>query len=261
MRGERALAALLLAPLVSPSARFVIREVGRRRVTADYRVRAGGPRFAFRHREHDLATLAEVFGRRDYAIPAEVRATLAPRDVPLRVLDLGANSGLFVVFLLAELGDRFSVDSFEPDPRSFVTLQRTQALNSALVEWRLHRSAAGLTEDKMTFLADGSPSARIVAPQTPGTVTVDVVDVFPHLRNVDLVKIDIEGGEWGILSDPRFRELPNLRAIVLEFHPRNDDAMAPSAREEAVDLVRNAGMRVAQVQEFANGHGLLWALR
>jgi hypothetical protein len=88
---------------------------------------------------------------------------------------------------------------------------------------------------------------------------VPAVDVFEHLADADLVKLDIQGSEWAILADPRLVAIP-ARAIVLEYHPR----LAPSAapHEDAVRLLRSAGFRTssAVVDEHA-GEGTIWAWR
>ena len=44
-----------------------------------------------------------------------------------------------------------------------------------------------------------------------------MADVLGQIAEADLVKMDIEGGEWGILADPR---IARQRALVLEYHPR-----------------------------------------
>ena len=51
----------------------------------------------------------------------------------------------------------------------------------------------------------------MVEPGTdPGvpTIKVPMHDVMAEIAAADLVKIDIEGGEWEILSDERFRREP-----------------------------------------------------
>ena len=67
--------------------------------------------------------------------------------------------------------------------------------------------------------------------------TLPAADVFPYLEGADLVKIDIEGGEWPILSDPRFAEL-EARALVLEYHPHL--CPGPDPRECADGLLARA---------------------
>ena len=48
------------------------------------------------------------------------------------------------------------------------------------------------------------------------------------MAEADLVKIDIEGGEWPILTDPRFAQLPTP-ALVIEYHPAGCPGPDPQA--------------------------------
>ena len=69
--------------------------------------------------------------------------------------------------------------------------------------------------------------------------------------------MDIEGGEWEILSDPRFAAT-GLRAICMEFHrygcPTDDPASA------VTQLLGAAGFSVAELREDGDA-GIAWAIR
>lgn len=91
-----------------------------------------------------------------------------------------------------------------------------------------------------------------------GGLEVDTVDVFPYLERVDLAKIDIEGGEWAIVGDPRFREL-GVPTIVLEYH--SDQAPAADPRAASLKAVREAGYEARVVDEFGPDQGMIWAWR
>ena len=82
--------------------------------------------------------------------------------------------------------------------------------------------------------------------------------MLPQIADADLLKMDIEGGEWAILNDPRFARSPP-RAVVLEYHPY----LCPSAdaRAAAVQALESAGLRTAAIWHRADGHGMLWAWR
>jgi hypothetical protein len=83
-----------------------------------------------------------------------------------------------------------------------------------------------------------------------------VVDIFPVLsgRRIDLLKIDIEGSEYQILSDSRFGSL-DVRAIVMEWHAR-----AGYGYDWVHKKLSELGFRVEDL--FAEpSHGMIWALR
>jgi hypothetical protein len=84
-------------------------------------------------------------------------------------------------------------------------------------------------------------------------------DVLDQVAAADLVKIDIEGGEWEILLDPRFAESPP-RALVLEYHAAGCPTDDP--RAAALDALRGAGMQVQPLwHDAAAGVGMAWAWR
>ena len=90
------------------------------------------------------------------------------------------------------------------------------------------------------------------------TITVPMVDVMDQVAGADLVKIDIEGGEWEILTDARFAASPP-RAIVLEYHPHLCPEADPRAAAER--LLHDAHMTVEPIWHRDDGYGMLWAWR
>lgn len=83
--------------------------------------------------------------------------------------------------------------------------------------------------------------------------------MLPRLADTDLVKIDIEGSEWGgILQDPRFALL-NIRALVMEWHRYGyPDDDSPSFVE---GILKDAGFQVKHDQSVSEECGTLWAWR
>jgi hypothetical protein len=122
--------------------------------------------------------------------------------------------------------------------------------------WRLIEAAAMDRDGSVAFLSGVFSRSRIEPGE--GTIEVEAVDVFPYLERADLAKVDIEGGEWAILADPRFREL-EVPAIVLEYHP--DQAPGDDPKVLALEAVKGAGYEARVVEEFAPGQGMLWAWR
>jgi FkbM family methyltransferase len=244
---------LRAARILRPWPAFLIGESrgGRRR----YRI--GDQRVVVRHRSRDIAIVNEIFGP---GSPYEPPASIAPRlSGPLRVVDLGANVGLFGVFAFA----RWQVTtllSFEPDPSNLALLTRTRDLNGWSERWEVRDQAVGNFTGTTTFVGLGSPESRTAAAGEAG-IPVGVTDVFTLQTPIDLLKIDIEGSEWEILADPRLAEL-DARVIVIEWHrraaPRRDDA-----HEAAREALEAAGYRIHRDDHSgaAYGIGVIWAGR
>jgi FkbM family methyltransferase len=243
-------ALLLRARTVKPSTRFVAREMLRRREAASYRIRGTPVRVLVRHGTGDPVTLGEVFHERDYAPPLGVL-----RSGPVSIVDLGANVGYFGAFALAEWPGA-SVVAYEPDPENAEVHARTISINGVSDRWELRRAAASNRDGRLSFHASGDALSH---GGEGGSLLVAAEDVLPVIAGVDLLKMDIEGGEWAILEDPRFAASPP-QAVVLEYHPRAARSSDPHG--DVLLLTRKAGLtETATIFRRADGHGMLWAWR
>jgi FkbM family methyltransferase len=247
-------ALLLRARTVRPVRRFVLRELCRDRSVRVYRLAGADLHVALRHGSADVVTLGEVFHNHDY-VPAPALETRLSST--RSILDLGANVGLFGVFAVSRWpGAR--IVAFEPDPANLAVLEQTIAGNGLRRSWTVVPAAAGAHDGETSFLAGEASLSRLADDGTPGTMTVPVHDVLPAMAEADLVKLDIEGGEWEILSDARFQASPP-RALVMEYHPYRCPGDDPRAAVEA--LLRAAGMAWTTIWHRDDGHGMLWAWR
>lgn len=216
-----------------------------------YRIRSTGVAVAMQH-GRDLEALFELFERGEYEPPAELAGRLTAATVH-SILDVGANVGMFSAWATGRWPEA-RITAFEPSHESipvFLTWAAT-GTRATLIE-----AAAGPAEGGIRFREGlGSGSRQATDTETRSSVVVPVVDVFPHLSRCDLVKIDIEGGEWAILADPRLADLHDL-TLVLEYHR----SRAPSlpAEEAARSLLEGAGFMVGFPTPNHWGHGTLWA--
>ena len=174
----------------------------------------------------------------------------------MTVVDVGGNLGLYTVLLAEHVGAAGRVVAFEPDPDNAAVHAQTIAVNSLERRWHLVRAAAGVQDGQAAFLAGDAALSHLVPVDAPRSIEVAVEDVMAILADADLVKMDIEGGEWAILGDDRFRDTPP-RVIVLEYHPRLCPSPDPRGLVEAT--LREAGLTVTPIWHRADGHGMLWA--
>jgi FkbM family methyltransferase len=259
--GRRAIlpitARVICAGTVRESWSFFAREVVRPRGIRDYQLRENGLQVAIRHAAGDSATLAEIFHRHDYVPSQEVAEAIGE---PRAIVDLGANIGLFGAFA-APFWQQSTIVGYEADPANVAVHERTIAANGLERRWRVVCAAAGSRNGEVELAAGRAMGSFVVAPGTdPGvpTIRVPVVDVLAEVCGADLVKIDIEGGEWEILCDPRFAESPP-RAIVLEYHPHLCPGEDP--RSTAERALARADLRTASIWHRDDGYGMLWAWR
>lgn len=244
----------LRAPLVEPSWRFALNELRPRDSTRRYRLRGSKVTVALRHHSPDVMVLDEVFAQAEYDLPTEIARALDEVDV-LRVIDLGANIGLFGALVLKRFSSARLV-AVEVDPENAAVHEATIAANPG-ADWNLIRGAAGTGQGRAPFVLGRFATSRAAEAREPAT-EVETIDVLPLLADADFAKIDIEGGEWAILDDPRFRTL-EARVIVVEYHahlcPEPDPGTAAARRLEAAGYATEAGNT-----KPAFGAGLLWGL-
>jgi FkbM family methyltransferase len=248
---------LLRARLVRPAGGFALRELLRVPDTRTYRLRESDVKVVVRHRSADPVTLGEVFHDHDYVPPPEVAAALGEVR---SIIDLGANVGLFGAFAITRWPTA-SIRAYEPDPDNLASHERTIAVNGLQDRWSLVPGAAGAARGSAQFVAGRASLSRLTADTdtgSEGVIEVAVHDVVPLLAGVDLLKMDIEGGEWAILGDPRFRSDPP-RGLVMEYHPHL--CPEPDARAAAEAALTAAGMTVREIKQVEGGFGMLWAWR
>ena len=228
---------------------------------ARYELRGSGLKFHVRHRTGDLAILNKIFAREgtadSYSPPPEVLAALGT-GAP-RILDVGANIGLFGVFA-NDYWPGARITAFEPDPDNLRVLRATVAANGLGDRWEVVEKAASNAPGKLSFVPGLRAEAHIAGAGERGTLTVPAVDLYEWQGSgVDLIKIDCEGGEWAILADPR---LSSLKASVIRLEWHTLLCAQKDARAEAVRLLRAGGF--AHILDADNEHdlnGVLWAWR
>lgn len=244
-----------LGALVREFARFAVADLLGLDGVRRYHLRRGGRPVLLRHGTVDVWTFAEIFLLRLYEPPPAVAARLAAADSPL-VLDIGANIGMFGLDVLVRHPSARIV-GYEPDAENAAIHRRLIEVNHAREAWSLVEACAGPADATVTFLPGLETGSRMVDEAVAGTVEVPMVDVMPLLGEADLVKLDIEGGEWAMLQDPRFAA---ARAVVLEYHPHG----CPGEDTEAtvLELLRGHGFDVVPLfHEPRTRVGMLWAIR
>ena len=209
-----------------------------------------------RHGTVDIDTFDEIFRRGHYDLPAPTAAVLEAKGRPLRVVDLGANVGLFGAYIRRVLPDA-SIRAVEPHPANVAVLTRTIAANRGILGWDLVEACADVRDGEVPFAFVEFATSRIDR-DAPATM-VPAIDVFPLLERADLVKMDIEGGEWPILADARFaRASPAV--VALEYHAHGCPADDPACL--ARELLQRAGYETEDADfELPPGQGMLWAWR
>lgn len=160
----------------------------------------------------DLEVLAEVLGREGYFVPGVENART--------VIDLGSHIGISLLYFRARFPEA-RILGVEPDPRNWRLLaQNVDALPRVETRCAAVTGADGWREMHLasdrhsSSVMSGVPAERRARVQA---VTLDSLVAEFGADRIDLLKIDIEGAEWDVLSNAA--SLEQVDAVVGELHP------------------------------------------
>lgn len=165
---------------------------------------------------HSLTTLyIEIFVNLEYFFKAE-------NECPF-ILDCGSNIGIAQLFFKT-LYPRATIIGFEPDEQTFKILNRNIIENS-LTHIDIHNIALMAEEGPVTFYTDTdtpgslSMSTRKDRMAKNGyNVMADVLSRYIN-REVDLLKLDIEGVEFEVLREVNNAgKLCMIKQMIIEYH-------------------------------------------
>ena len=162
-----------------------------------------------------------IFVKREYDIPPNLLPSM-----PLTVVDIGANNGLFALFMKSLRADS-TIICFEPVPQTLELLRKNinghdgiQVYDYALSDHSgtadIHLHPANTGENSLK--SDRRPGGRSIAVQL-----MDAASAFERLglTYVDVLKIDTEGCEVEILASLQER-LPYVGIVMAEYHTEHD---------------------------------------
>jgi FkbM family methyltransferase len=154
--------------------------------------------------EWRLAAFLEHRGHPEPGLAALMLARAVPGST---FVDVGANLGLYTVAAARAVGAEGRVIAVEPTPATAEMLRQNIRLNglweSGVVE--VHECAAGAAPGRArlaTNRADSGHNSLFPETTATGSVEVEVArldDLIPAGARVDVVKIDVEGGELAVL--------------------------------------------------------------
>lgn len=197
----------------------------------------------------DLATAYEIYVDRAYRKPA-----LVPDVATQVIVDVGANVGYSIVYF-AHLYPAAQIIAYEPHPGHVDLIHQHVKVNrlSDRVEIR-PIAASNYVGD--AFLREAENESSVTQESGSGHLPVQVGDLLADLakQRIDLLKLDIEGGEYAILKDDRFADL-DVRVIVLEWHNTPD---VPDGYQWCRDRLTSLGFRCIEGQLRYEQAGILW---
>lgn len=137
------------------------------------------------------------------------------KEVPF-IIDCGANIGLSIISMKRQYPNA-EIIAYEPDDKNFHLLsENIKSFGYSNVT--LHKEAVWTSNTTLQFSNAGLMSSKIETGDSNNTVAIkairlkDVID-----REVDFLKIDIEGAEYDVLKDIADK-LHLVKNMFLEYH-------------------------------------------
>jgi FkbM family methyltransferase len=185
---------------------------------------------------HDIASYElgckEVFNQEIYKFQAQ-------RSNPT-IVDCGANLGMSVIYF-KELYPDASIIAFEPDPHIFGFLQKNVE-SFGFKDVETVKAAVWDSEGWISFQPDGGAGGKIVPECSEENMvqvkTVRLRDILTQ-KNVDFLKIDIEGAEHRVINDCK-DILGKIDFLFIEYH---SIANTPQKLHEILQIVYENGFR------------------
>lgn len=173
-----------------------------------------------------LLLLHEIFAAKNYAFKT---ANPAPH-----IIDCGSNVGVSIVFFKI-LYPQASVIGFEAGPDAFAALTKTVQANH-LEHVTVYNKAVfnrdGVLHIPASHLSAGNPSGSVLTSSAEATATVAIpcVKLSDYIdREVDMLKIDVEGAESEVFEDlAKNNKLRHIKQMIIEFHNMAKDQTRPS---------------------------------
>jgi FkbM family methyltransferase len=200
---------------------------------------------------------------------AFVRERLKPGDV---FVDIGANLGLFTLTAAQRAGPSGHVYAFEPSPREAEMLEynvRQNGFNNVTIVRQALSDHSG--EASFIVATDGGTNSLEKNPhpeqivERREKVSLNTLDAFiadNDIRRIDMIKIDVEGGECAVLRGGAtvFRR-SDAPVVLSEFCDLTASGFGSSGRD-LYDAWTQYGYKLYTLQPLStNGIGLAAASR
>jgi len=197
--------------------------------------------------------IAEFLSVQRFFEKSELALVTAYLKPGMTVIDVGANIGVYSILADKLVGSAGGVWGFEPSLETFDRLQKNLQLNGCSRVRPCRVALSAQADAVMTLKSDAgfgdayrylSNSAADLAGPGAESVTSTTLDAFAEDQNIgpaDFVKIDVEGGEFGVFQGARqfLRSSPNA-TIMFESEP-DWCRRAGCTQQDSYELLRSLG--------------------
>ena len=173
----------------------------------------------------------------------------------MKVIDIGANVGLYSVLAASLIGENGRVWAFEPSKETFNRLKRNLELNNCSVVVALELALTNESDAAKYLVSDAgygdvyrylasSPDSKSPNAELIQTTTLDAFVQEHNIDNIDLIKIDVEGGEYKVLLGS-LKVLADNKKVTIMFENEADWCeRAGCTQHDCLNLLRENGFNL-----------------
>jgi FkbM family methyltransferase len=174
----------------------------------------------------------------------------------MTVIDIGANIGYFTMIAGKRVGNNGKVFSFEPEENNFSFLKSNVDLNNFKNINIFKLALSDTAERKNLFISPRNTGAYSLVDNRRTNIKVEIETVklddilkTNNTTKVDIIKMDIEGGEYRALQGMKdaLENNPEIK-IITEFYP---NALRRFGYEpiEMLTLLKKLGFNLQEIDE------------
>jgi FkbM family methyltransferase len=168
-----------------------------------------------------------------------------------KVLDIGANQGLFVLVARKKF-PKATIHAYEPNNN----LNENISFNCEQLNSNYFEEAIMPFDCKVELAFSSSDLATQALPNPIGHSTgISLTKAIERLGGkVDLVKMDCEGGEWCLLDLPN--DWKNIRYLTMEYHLWHGNG---HSIEELKEKIENINFKILLLRPITKNCGIVFA--
>jgi len=195
---------------------------------------------SYRLNKGDVWSLREVLLDECYRFPGDIK--------PRVIVDLGGNIGLTSLWMFRTYAPE-RVVIVEPQPGNAAMAR--QNLSTLGPGTMLIKAAAGSKDGSAQFEESEESNRGRLCPGSTGTTRVvsmaTLLDEAGITGEVDLLKVDVEGGEADLFSG-NLEWMGRIKALIIELHPDLVDT------HQIIEIIKNQGFQYIPSHSVFNGN-------
>jgi FkbM family methyltransferase len=175
------------------------------------------------------------------------------------VIDIGFNYGLFSLTSLKYKPSK--IIAFEPNPKLVKTF--TEFYNGDII--KLYQKAVSNENGRTVFYENLDPGMSSIFQEINNvsrgnSYEVEIINfndfiINNNIKNIDYLKVDCEGAEYGIFESIPYNFLKdNVKKVVIEFHHQINDEKV----QTLIDKLKNCNFNLKIVYEENSNIGLIY---